>query len=83
MKSRSISLRRARKAARLVKLESEKQGKVSRRKIGRKSTASTVSPAFVERYLGHFGTGPAGAGATATRATRRKSASKKVERKSR
>lgn len=56
--TQSISLARARELAHLVKATPPKRGKGARKKTGRAST-SEVSPAFLERYLGHFGVGSA------------------------
>ena len=58
MNTQSISLARARELALLVKTTPKKRGKGARKKTGRASTA-VVSPAFLERYLGHFGVGSA------------------------
>lgn len=61
MNTQSISLARARELAHLVKTTPKKRGKGARKKTGRASTA-VVSPAFLERYLGHFGVGSAKSG---------------------
>ena len=84
MNTQSISLARARELAHLVKTAPKKRAKGAHKKTGRASTA-VVSPAFLERYLGHFGVGSAKSGQltsqhksrTAKRAPRRKKASRK------
>ena len=59
MNTQSISLARARELAHLVKATPPKREKGARKKTGRAST-SEVSPAFLERYLGHFGAASTG-----------------------
>ena len=84
MNTQSISLARALELALLVKTTRKKRGKGARKKTGRASTA-VVSPAFLERYLGHFGAGSTGKSGppisdhkrrTVKRQTRRKKASR-------
>jgi len=83
--TQSITLARARELAHLVKSTPKKKGKGARKKTGPAST-SDVGPAFLEKYLGHFGVGSAVKSGpptshhksrTVKRPTRRKKASRK------